>query len=399
MSEAENLAKFAESEAKMRADGLPDSAILAFKHSYMLWASGATGMISESEIEPATNVPALADIKKSVRPNPALLGQTVVLKLNGGLGTSMGLDFAKSLLTVKGNDTFLDLTAKQVIAMRKEHKANVRFILMNSFSTSADTMSYLQKYPTIVSDPNLEFVQNKVPKIDAATGLPGAWPKNPKNEWCPPGHGDLYAALEGSGTLDRLLADGVKYMFVSNSDNLGATLDMDLLTYFAEKDLSFMMECCERTVNDKKGGHLCVRGGQNVLREAAQCAEEDEAAFQDITKHRFFNTNNLWIRLDKLKEEMARTGGFIPLPMIKNSKTIDPKDGASTKARPPLPCAHPHNSPEHCGCFQRPAKGSFPQARILAFNIKSPRLKCGALTFPLVPAFPESLARSPPSLR
>jgi UDP-N-acetylglucosamine pyrophosphorylase len=77
-----------------------------------------------------------------------------------------------------------------------------------------------------------EFVVpfQKVPKIDAATGLPGAWPTNKDNEWCPPGHGDLYAALEGSGTLDRLLAQGVKYMFVSNSDNLGATMDLDLLT-------------------------------------------------------------------------------------------------------------------------------------------------------------------------
>jgi phosphoglucomutase len=163
--------------------------------------------------------------------------------------------------------------------------------------------------------------------------LPGEWSKSPKNEWCPPGHGDLYAALEGSGTLDKLLASGVKYMFVSNSDNLGATLDLDLLTYFAEKDLSFMMECCERTVNDKKGGHLAVRSsdGNLILREAAQCAEADEAEFQDISKHRFFNTNNLWVRLDRLKEEINKAGGFIPLPMIRNAKTIDPKDEHSTK--------------------------------------------------------------------
>eukprot|EP00613_Pedinella_sp_CCMP2098_P014814 CAMPEP_0171761938 /NCGR_PEP_ID=MMETSP0991-20121206/48366_1 /TAXON_ID=483369 /ORGANISM="non described non described, Strain CCMP2098" /LENGTH=1066 /DNA_ID=CAMNT_0012365321 /DNA_START=37 /DNA_END=3233 /DNA_ORIENTATION=+ len=333
MADAENLAKFAASEAKMRADGLPEAAILAFKHSYMQWASGATGMIAEADITPASDVPALSDLRTTITQNPELLSQTVVLKLNGGLGTSMGLDFAKSLLQVKGKDTFLDLTAKQVIAMRKKFKANVRFILMNSFSTSDDTMEYLAKYPDIVSDPDLEFVQNKVPKIDAATMLPGSWAKNPKNEWCPPGHGDLYAALEGSGTLDKLLAAGVKYMFVSNSDNLGATLDLDLLTYFAEKDLSFMMECCERTVNDKKGGHLAVRtsDGNLILREAAQCADEDESAFQDISKHRFFNTNNLWVRLDKLKEEINKAGGFIPLPMIRNAKTIDPKDDTSTK--------------------------------------------------------------------
>ena len=122
-------------------------------------------------------------------------------------------------------------------------------------------------------------------------------------------------------------------MFVSNSDNLGATLDLDILTYFAQKDASFLMECCERTANDKKGGHLAIRNSdqQLILRESAMCADEDEDAFQDITKHRFFNTNNLWIRLDKLKQVIDKNGGFIPLPMIKNKKTVDPKDDSSQK--------------------------------------------------------------------
>ena len=141
----------------------------------------------------------------------------------------------------------------------------------------------------------------------------------------------MYAALEGSGCLDSLLKDGFKYMFVSNSDNLGASLDLSILTYFAKQGAPFLMECCERTENDKKGGHLAVRNSdkQLVLRESAMCADEDEAAFVDITKHRFFNTNNLWIRLDKLKEIINKNGGFIPLPMIKNKKTVDPKDDSS----------------------------------------------------------------------
>lgn len=186
MSDSEYLEKFAASEVKMKNDGLPEAAILAFKHSFMQWARGETGMIAESDIEPAINVPNLSEIKSSITQEPKLLRETVVLKLNGGLGTSMGLDFAKSLLEVKGKDTFLDLTAKQVIAMRKSFNANVRFMLMNSFSTSKDTMQYLAKYPEIVSDPDLEFVQNKVPKIDAKTMLPGSWSKNPKNEWSAP---------------------------------------------------------------------------------------------------------------------------------------------------------------------------------------------------------------------
>jgi phosphoglucomutase len=260
------------------------------------------------------------------------LQQTVVLKLNGGLGTSMGLDKAKSLLPVKGVDTFLDLTAKQVLSMRKAFKSPVKFMLMNSFNTSKDTLGFLVKYPSLVEDPNIELMQNKVPKVDKKTMLPVEWPTNKHLEWCPPGHGDLYTALYGSGKLDALLADGVKYMFVSNSDNLGATLDLDLLSYFAQQSLPFLMECCTRTEADKKGGHLALRTAdkQLVLRESAQCAKADEPSFQDISVHKYFNTNNLWVRLDLLKALMQTKGGFVPLPTILNSKTVDPQQDSST---------------------------------------------------------------------
>ncbi|MFN7140106.1 MAG: UTP--glucose-1-phosphate uridylyltransferase, partial [Limisphaerales bacterium] len=136
-------------------------------------------------------------------------------------------------------------------------------------------------------------------------------------------------SLLGSGWLDRLLAEGVQFMFVSNSDNLGASLDLNLLSYFAESNTPFLMEVCERTASDKKGGHLAQRAGKLLLRESAQCPEADTEAFQDIERHRFFNTNNLWIRMDELKKALDQNGGFIPLPMIKNSKTVDPRDKKS----------------------------------------------------------------------
>merc|ERR1719313_3036222 len=242
----------------------------------------------------------------------------------------MGLDKAKSLLPVKDGDTFLDLIAKQVVDMRKKY-GGVKFMLMNSFSTSEDTIAFLKKYPDLAKDKSIEFIQNKVPKIakeDLSAAISGA---NPANEWCPPGHGDIYAALLGSGRLEELLAQGVKYVCVSNSDNLGATLDLDLLTYFAESGAPFMMEVCRRTANDKKGGHLAVRKADNqlILRESAQCAEADEKAFQDVARHAYFNTNNLWLRLDALEAQLAASGGAIQLPAILNDKTVDPKDDAS----------------------------------------------------------------------
>jgi len=326
------MASFEPCRQKMEAEGIAASAISAFESTFKSLVSGNTGIISESTISP---VPELVHADSiSGEPNTAILSETVVCKLNGGLGTGMGLDKAKSLLKVKGDDTFLDLTAKQVMKMREAYGCNVKFMLMNSFSTSADTLEFFEKkYPKLAAEEGLEMMQNKVPKLDATTLEPATCESNTSNEWCPPGHGDLYAALVGSGCLDSLLKSGFKYMFVSNSDNLGATLDIKILTHFATTDAPFMMECCKRTENDKKGGHLCVRSEdkQLILRESAMCSDEDEKDFQDITKHRFFNTNNLWIRLDKLKEIIDKFGGFVPLPMIMNKKTVDPKNDSSQK--------------------------------------------------------------------
>lgn len=152
----------------MEAEGITPSAISAFESTFNSLVSGNTGMIPESTISPAADLANAESFSKAT--DSSLLASTVVLKLNGGLGTGMGLDKAKSLLKVKGDDTFLDLTAKQIMAMRKDFGMKVKFMLMNSFSTSADTLSFLnEKYPSLASEDGLEMMQNKVPKLDAVT--------------------------------------------------------------------------------------------------------------------------------------------------------------------------------------------------------------------------------------
>lgn len=318
-------------ERKMTEAGLNQAAIGAFRQNYQALAQGDTGLLPEGDIAPVTQLPNLKDLKKQNNPEQVaqLLKKTAVLKLNGGLGTSMGLDKAKSLLEVKEGHTFLDLIAMQIKDMRKRFGAEVKFVLMNSFSTSEDTNRYMdEKHGDLAKGGYLELMQNKSPKVDLKTMLPATYPENPDLEWCPPGHGDIYPSLLGTGMLDKLIQDGIEYVFVSNSDNLGATLDVDLLAHFASKDMPFMMEVCERTESDKKGGHLCVtrKSGKLTLRESAMCPAEDMDAFQDIEKHRFFNTNNLWLNLSKLKSVLEKNNGVLPLPLIKNKKTINPRD-------------------------------------------------------------------------
>ena len=319
---------FPEFAAIMAAAGIGEAGVRAFRNSYDQLIRGSTGLIPENTIEPVTELPAFREI--GATPDDSLLGQSVVLKLNGGLGTGMGLAGPKSLLPIKDGFNFLDFIAKQILHLRQEHGAPVRFLLMNSFSTSAETMAHLRRYPNLGLAEDLELMQGLTPKVDANTLRPVVWPAHPPMEWCPPGHGDLYPSLLGSGWLHRLLDAGVRYLFVSNSDNLGASLDLRLLTYFARSGKSFLMEVTERTDADKKGGHLArALDGSYLLRESAQCPEADLEFFQDTQRHRFFNTNNLWIRLDDLKAVLDQHEGVVPLPLIKNQKTVDPRDAAS----------------------------------------------------------------------
>jgi UTP--glucose-1-phosphate uridylyltransferase len=327
----ERTAAFAPFREKMLSVGLDDSAIRAFAGSYAALCSGATGLIGEGDIEPVRSLPHASSLDRPA--DSGLLDQTVVIKLNGGLGTGMGLAKAKSLLPVRGRDTFLDLIARQVLRLRARTGGKApHFLLMNSFSTSDDTRAHLAAHQPALGDPaGLELMQNRVPKVLASDLTPLSWPEQPDLEWCPPGHGDIYACLLGSGWLDRLLAEGVLYAFVSNADNLGATLDETLLSWFAHSGQAFAMEVTRRTAADRKGGHLARRrsDGRLLLRESAQCPKDDEQAFQDVDRHQFFNTNNLWIRLDRLRDELLRHQGLIPLPIIINKKTADPRDPAS----------------------------------------------------------------------
>ncbi len=319
---------------KMLARGLSDAAICAFLHGVEELRQQRKMMVSEDEISPVPSLPAWHEIVTS---SPAagadLLSKTVVIKLNGGLGTSMGLQQAKSLLEIKPGVTFLDLIVRQVETLRQQAACDVQLLLMNSFSTSADTMQYLQRYAEQgYGEANrVQLMQNMVPKLLRDTLEPVKMPEHPELEWCPPGHGDLYAALAGSGWLDRLLERGVIYAFVSNCDNLGAQVDTRFLSWFVRSNAPFVMEATPRTEADKKGGHLALRkaDGQLMLREVAQCPEEDVPAFQDIALHRYFNTNNLWVRLDALRDFMASHGGMVPLPVIRNAKTADPRDSNS----------------------------------------------------------------------
>ena len=95
-------ADFAPFAEMMRAEGLPEPAIRCFAHYYGELASGSGGTLSRREIGPVESVESADDLGDRAAAGHEALARTVVIKLNGGLGTTMGMRRAKSLLTVRG---------------------------------------------------------------------------------------------------------------------------------------------------------------------------------------------------------------------------------------------------------------------------------------------------------
>lgn len=308
----------------MKVAGLADDVIRTFSAYYDQLQSGEQGMISRGMIDPPSpdnviDLSAMTQYRKQ-----SILKSIAVIKLNGGLGTSMGLSAAKSLLPVKGNMNFLDIITRQVLAMRSGTGYEVLLMLMNSYNTEADTLNYLEKYPDLSRQKlPISFLQNKFPRI-RQDNLKPYENEDPDKMWNPPGHGDIFAALSSSGLLDKMIDAGYRYAFVSNSDNLGATVDTCIPAYMEANDIHFLMEVCARTEADRKGGHLCQdKHGQLMLREVAQCPPEELDEFQNVELYSYFNTNNLWIDLKALQWNLIAGEGIILLPLIVNPKTVD----------------------------------------------------------------------------
>lgn len=312
--------------SKMKVEGLPPTVIDTFAYYYGELLEGATGLVYDRDIQAVApdEIEFYDNLSEYGPKGVDVYDQTVRIVLNGGLGTSMGLTGAKSLIGARGGMSFLD------IIFRQAQKTNVTLAFMNSFNTHEDTLAALEalkpsKFP-------ITFLQHKFPKILRDDFSPATWPSKPAQEWNPPGHGDVYTAMLTSGMLQSLLDNHIQYAFISNSDNLGARLDQSILGYFAYHQFPFMMEVAEKTPADLKGGHLARhKNGRLILREAIQCPANEIDAFQNIQRYRFFNTNSVWVNLKALKTIFDRHK-MIRLPLIVNPKTLDPRD----KSSPPV---------------------------------------------------------------
>merc|ERR1719225_2194717 len=252
-----------------------------------------------------------------------MLDQTVVIKLNGGLGTSMGCSGPKSVIPVRSDLTFLDLTVQQIEFLNKKYAANVPLVLMNSFNTDEDTHKIIRKYSGFNVSIST-FNQSRYPRINRESLMPVA--KSCRTEdghdaWYPPGHGDFYQSFFNSGLLEEYIKAGKKYCFVSNIDNLGATVDLNILNMVIQQNKEFVMEVTDKTRADVKGGTLIQYEGKLRLLEAAQVPKEHEEDFKSVKKFNVFNTNNLWISLPAIQRVVQEN--TLDMEIIVNPKQLN----------------------------------------------------------------------------
>ncbi|CAC9889350.1 unnamed protein product [Aureobasidium pullulans] len=224
------------------------------------------------------------------------LNKLAVLKLNGGLGTSMGCVGPKSVIEVRDGMSFLDLSVRQIEYLNRTYGVNVPFVLMNSFNTDSDTANIIKKYEGHNID-IMTFNQSRYPR-----------------------HGDVFESLYNSGILDKLLERGVEIVFLSNADNLGAVVDLKILQHMVDTKAEYIMELTDKTKADVKGGTIIDYEGQARLLEIAQVPKEHVNEFKSIKKFKYFNTNNIWMNLRAVKRIVENNE--LAMEIIPNGKSI-----------------------------------------------------------------------------
>ncbi|XP_054723678.1 UTP--glucose-1-phosphate uridylyltransferase-like [Uloborus diversus] len=300
----------------------------AFQRLFAQFLQGGT-TVQWDKVEP---VPEEAVIKyESLTPPESkdirsMLSKLVVVKLNGGLGTTMGCIGPKSVIPVRNELTFLDLTVQQIEHLNKTYDTDVPLVLMNSFNTDEETHKVLPKYRGLRIK-IYSFNQSRYPRLNKESLLPiGRSLRDPDPEsWYPPGHGDFYESFFNSGLLEMFLNTGREYCFVSNIDNLGATVDLNILKSLVHPTKSqgheFVMELTDKTKSDVKGGTLIQYENKIRLLELPQVPKDKVDEFKSVNKFKIFNTNNLWMKLKTIASLVEEQR--LNMEVIVNPKHLD----------------------------------------------------------------------------
>ena len=288
------------------------------------------------------------------------LDRAVVVKLNGGLGTSMGIPRQGA-----------DRGARRACLPRPHRPPGARAARAPRRAPAARAhglLPHARRHAGGAGPPRgprgrppARLPPAPEPKLRADDLEPVAWPEDPALEWCPPGHGDLYPALATSGMLDALRERGFRYAFLANADNLGAVLDPRILAWFAAERRAVPMEVVRghrgrpqgrpprpaprrRPARPARDGADAGRGRRLVPRlRALALLQLEQPLGRPRTRWRRCSTS-----------AAARSD----LPLIVNRKTVDPRD-----PRAPRSSSSRRRWGRRCPCSTAPARCCVPRSR------------------------------------
>eukprot|EP00697_Spironema_sp_BW2_P002779 gnl/Spiro4/13701_TR7298_c0_g1_i1.p1 gnl/Spiro4/13701_TR7298_c0_g1~~gnl/Spiro4/13701_TR7298_c0_g1_i1.p1 ORF type:complete len:486 (-),score=-10.20 gnl/Spiro4/13701_TR7298_c0_g1_i1:4-1290(-) len=298
-----------------------------------------------------------------------LLNRVAIVKLNGGLGITMGLNGPKSELELVQGKTFLDITIDQISNLNKKFESNVPLILMNSFNTSKITENSLNRYSQS-GVRIITFNQRKFPRLDTQTLNPVATSQMDKDCWYPPGHGDIYHSLFKEGIAQKLLDEKRDIIFVSNMDNPGAILDLRILYNVMDKDIPFTMEITDRKTTDIRGGIILQDHVTKDLRlvELSQ-VPKSKLEKLDPVKFDFWNTNNIWVNLNHLKNFFGPNAEKkLEMDVIINTRTVHAPFSLLEQSQNNLNTNFSEDQQDHYLQLEIPAGSAiqnFPKAKLL----------------------------------
>lgn len=253
-----------------------------------------------------SKVSPIEPVDYAAKPEQELLKKIAVVKLNGGLGTTMGCKTAKGCLPAIGGKSFIENTILELDLYNKTNNCNIPLVLMNSKYTDSETRLHIEKISTETEI--LIFNQQFLNRFDRKSLESGVMRVD--ETMYPPGTGDFYYSLYNSDVFEKLKSKGIEYLFVSNIDNLKGIFDLTIFSWIYQNSAPFTMEVCKKSERDKKGGTPILWNEKPHLLEVAQVPLDQMELFAAFP---YFNTNNLWIKLDSIKPDL-------PLYVIANHK-------------------------------------------------------------------------------
>ncbi len=218
-------------------------------------------------------------------------GELAFCTMAGGMATRMG-GIVKALAEVIPGHTFLQMRLAENRSASHAADRRVPLWLMTSEATHDEIVAALKQEnaPAHVA----AFRQNLSLRLNPDGSLFRGDDGQPSEHAT--GHGDLVDALRRSKLLDAFVAGGGKYVWITNVDNLGASIDPVVLGQFAqaaERGFDVQCEVC-RKEGDKGGIPVHAEGKLQVLEEFRLPAGFDPAAVS------VFNTNTFLVRAEPL---------------------------------------------------------------------------------------------------